>query len=176
MNGTPMTDLLQPLPRDVPPTEPHPHSRWHFFRDVLVFQLKLVLGNLQNFLLLPVSLVAALIDLFIRGEREGDKFYWVLEWGRRTDEMINIYGSIGGYHATGGSDDDHPFKSYTVDTMLKRVEGAIVREYEKGGTAASIKNAVDRAIDEMQNQGDKHKSKFDDAVQRATDKIKSKMD
>jgi hypothetical protein len=171
-----MTDSLQLLPQQPSPVEHAPHSRWHFFRDVLVFQLKLVLGNLQNFLLLPVSLVAALLDLFIRGEREGEKFYWVLGWGRRTDEMINIYSSIGGYHATGSSDDDHPLKNYTVDTVLKRVEGVIVREYEKGGTAASIKSAVDRVIDEMQSHGDKHKSKLDDALQRAADKFKSKPD
>jgi ribosome-associated translation inhibitor RaiA len=56
------------------------------------------------------------------------------------------------------------------------VEGVIVREYEKGGTAASIKSAVDRAIDEMQNQGDKHKSKIDETLQRAAEKFKTKMD
>jgi len=171
-----MTDFLEPIPQDLPPVEQHTHSRWHFLRDVLVFQLKLVLGNLQNFLLLPVSLIAALLDLFICGEREGEKFYWVLEWGRRTDEMINIYGSIGGYHATGASDDGHPLKDFNVDTVLKRVESVIVREYQKGGTAASIKSAVDRAIDEMQNHGDKHKSKLDEAVRRATEKFRSKSD
>ena len=51
-----------------------------------------------------------------------------------------------------------------------------MREYEKGGTAASIKGAVDRAIDGMQAQGDKHKEKFDDVMQRAADKFKSKPD
>ena len=87
------------MPELPPPEHNDPHARWRFIRDVLYFQLKLVLGNLQNFLLLPVSLAAALADLLFKGEREGQRFYWVLDWGRRTDEAINIYGAIGGYGA-----------------------------------------------------------------------------
>jgi hypothetical protein len=170
-----MVEVLPPLP------PPDPHSRWKFLRDVLVFQLKLVLGNLQNFVLVPVSLVAAVLDLFIRGEREGEKFYRVMDWGRRTDEMINVYSAIGGYHATGGENEHAMYGDFTVDTIVEKVEGAIVREYEKGGTAASIKGAVDRAIDGMQAKGDRHKEKFDDAmhrtdeaIRRATDRFKPK--
>jgi len=162
---------MEPLP---PPNDPH--LRWKFLRDVLVFQLKLILGNLQNFVLVPVSLVAAFLDLFIKGNREGEKFYKVMDWGRRTDEMINVYSAIGGYHATSGENETAMYGNYTVDALLGKVEGAIVREYEKGGTAASIKGAVDRAIDGMQAHGDKHKDKFDDVMQRAADKFKSKPD
>jgi hypothetical protein len=162
---------MEPLP---PPNDPH--LRWKFLRDVLVFQLKLILGNLQNFVLVPVSLVAAALDLFIKGNREGEKFYKVMDWGRRTDEMINVYSAIGGYHATSGENETAMYGNYTVDALLGKVEGAIVREYEKGGTAASIKGAVDRAIDGMQAHGDKHKDKFDDAMQRAAEKFKPKRD
>src|ERR1700761_1189119 len=133
-----MTEALPP-PND-------PHLRWKFLRDVLVFQLKLVLGNIQNFVLVPVSLVAAALDLFIKGEREGEKFYKVMDIGRRTDEMINVYSAIGGYHATGSDNEHAMYGDYTVDSILSKVESAIVREYQKGGTAASIKGAVDRAI------------------------------
>ena len=163
-----MTDPLRP-PND-------PHLRWKFLRDVLVFQLKLILGNLQNFVLVPVSLVAAMLDLFIKGNREGEKFYKVMDWGRRTDEMINVYSAIGGYHATSGENEQAMYGDYTVDAILGKVEGAIVREYEKGGTAASVKGAVDRAIDGMQAHGDKHKEKLDDVIQRAAEKFKPKPD
>ncbi|HSC60296.1 MAG TPA: hypothetical protein VLC29_03620 [Rhizomicrobium sp.] len=170
-----MTDALPP-PND-------PHLRWKFLRDVLVFQLKLILGNLQNFVLVPVSLVAAALDLFIKGNREGEKFYKVMDWGRRTDEMINVYSAIGGYHATGDEDEKDMYGNYTVDAVLARVENVIVREYQKGGTAASIKGAVDSAIDGMQAHGGKHKEKIDEAMQRtdeairrATDKFKPKSD
>lgn len=163
-----MTDALPP-PND-------PHLRWKFLRDVLVFQLKLILGNLQNFVLVPVSLVAAALDLFIKGNREGEKFYKVMDWGRRTDEMINVYSAIGGYHATGDEDEKDMYGNYTVDAVLARVENVIVREYQKGGTAASIKGAVDSAIDGMQAHGGKHKEKLDDVIQRTAEKFKPKPD
>lgn len=165
----------QPAPEILPPlpNEP-PHTRWHFIRDVLVFQLKLIIGNIQNFVLVPVSLAAALADLFIKGEREGEKFYWVMQWGRRTDEMIDVYSAIGGYHSHSEADEHPLVKNLSMDSLLAQVEGVIVREYEKGGTAASIKTAVDRVIDGMQAKGDKSKSKFDEAVQNVAEKWKSK--
>ena len=164
-----MTELPPPI---------DPHLRWKFFRDVLVFQLKLMLGNLQNFALVPVSLVAAALDLFVKGKHEGEKFYWVMNWGRRTDEMINVYGAIGGYHATPGDEDgeDAMKKDFTVDSVLARIEGVIVREYEKGGTAATIKGAVDRVIDDMHAKGGKHREKIDGAIQQADTALRRAAD
>jgi hypothetical protein len=145
-----------------PPSQPS-DARWHFLRDVLVLQFKLLLGNLQNFLLVPVSVGAALIDLIFKRRREGERFYAVLEWSRRFDEGINLYGAIGGYHATGADPaPDAPGsepgvkKDFDVDTIVQRVEKVILREYEKGGTAASLKSAVDRVLDQLQREkGDK---------------------
>lgn len=146
------------------PTHNDPHERWRFLRDFAVFELKLALGNLQNFLLLPISIGAGLIDLVVKGEREGHLFYKVVRMGRETDEAINLYGAIGGYHATGG-DHEHAMKSdFTVDAVIGKIEGAIVREYEKGGTAAGIKAAVDRAIDQMHDNTEKGVEKVKDKV------------
>jgi uncharacterized protein YoaH (UPF0181 family) len=149
-----------------------PHARWKFLRDVLYFQLKLVLGNLQNFLLVPVSLAAALLDVMTKGKHEGARFYRVLHWGRHTDEMIDIYSAIGGYQH-----DDEPggpaMKSqYTVDSVLARLESVIVREYEKGGTAANVKGAVDKAIDEMHAKT----GAAGEAIKTAADKLREKTD
>jgi len=154
-----------------------PHARWKFLRDVVFFQLKLILGNLQNFLLVPVSLVAALIDVFVKHERHGGRFYRVLEWGRQTDEAIDIYSAIGGYHSTAHEEGGAAMKSdFTVDSVLARIEGVIVREYEKGGTAATVKSAVDKALDQLQHETGKGKAKADDVVKRVADKILTKMD
>jgi hypothetical protein len=164
-NEIAMETIPQPPPND-------PHLRWRFIRDVLVFQLKLIVGNIQNFVLVPVSLAAAALDLIVKGKREGEKFYWVMEWGRRTDEMIDVYSAIGGYHSSGS---EHPLvKNLSIDALLAQVEGVIVREYEKGGTAASIKGAVDRVIDGMQAHGDKHATKLDEAFQTVAEKLKPK--
>ncbi len=46
-------------------------ARWKFLRDVLVFQLKMLLDNLRDFALMPVSLGAAFFGLIFKGEREG---------------------------------------------------------------------------------------------------------
>lgn len=156
-----------------PTTEPG-HDRWHFIRDMLVFQLKLVLGNVLNFVMLPVSLAAAVYDLMVKPkERQGENFYKVLEWSREADEAINVYGAIGGYHPTGrspaavcaeeaqqaadaaagtdpGASSAAGWRGTTVDGVVRSVEDVIVREIRKGGSAASLKAAIDRVLDQMQ--------------------------
>jgi hypothetical protein len=152
---------------------PDPHERWRFLRDVIVVQLKLFVGNIQNFLLIPVSIVAAIIDVIFKGKRHGHRFYTVLEWGRRTDEAINVYGCIGGYYASGADGETSGIPhEFTLDAMIKQVEGVIVREYQKGGTAASVKDALDRALDEMQTKTGSGKDKAVDAVKAAADKLR----
>src|SRR6266404_7014142 len=111
----------------------NPDDRWKFLRDVLVFQLKMLLDNVRDFALMPVSLVAALIDLVSRGEREGALFYKVLKWGLHSEEAIDVYSAIE-HHEKG---DFKIGRDYTVDGVIARLEGVLVRECEKGGTAAS---------------------------------------
>jgi hypothetical protein len=143
-------------------------ERWRFLRDVMVFQLKLLLDNLRDFALVPISLVAALIDLVYKGEREGALFYKVLRWGAHSEEVIDVYSAI----------EDHPpdrFKVnpvYTVDAVIARLEGVVVREYEKGGTAASIKAALDRAIDQLHRETKEKGDRVRDVVADAADKLR----
>jgi hypothetical protein len=146
-------------------------ERWRFLRDVAVFQLKLLLDNVRDFALVPISLVAALIDLIYKGEREGALFYKVLRWGAHSEEVIDVYSAI----------EDHPpdsFKvnpAYTVDAVIARLEGVVVREYEKGGTAASIKAAMDRAIDQLHHETKEKGDQARDVVARAADKLRLKI-
>ena len=72
------------LPPSTSPRADH-DDRWKFLRDVLVFQLKMFLDNVRDFALMPISLAAALIDLIVRGEREGALFYRVLRWGAHSE-------------------------------------------------------------------------------------------
>jgi len=156
-----MSDLPEPVTRD-------PHARWKFFRDVLVFESKLVLNNFHNFFQIPVTLAVALFDLIVRGKEEGERFYKLLELGRTIDDSIDIYSVIADRQRSMN-------KSYTVDAVVSRLEGVIVREYEKGGTAANIKAAVDRAIDEMQARGGPIGTKADEALKQAADKMRDAM-
>lgn len=141
------------------------NSRWSFIRDVLVFQLKLVLGNMLNFVLVPITIVTAIYDLVSGkpGVRRGDAFYQALEAGREIEERINIYGAVGGYHATGASDDPDAVRrsktiggvdigDATVDDVIRKVEGLIVRETSKDGKAAQVKSTLERLLDELRNR------------------------
>jgi hypothetical protein len=147
-------------------------GRWKFLRDVVVFQFKLLLDNLRDFALVPISLGAALLDLVIRGEREGAFFYKVLRWGAHSEEVIDVYSAI--EHHDPGEFKVNP--NYTVDAVIARLEGVLVREYEKGGTAASIKSALDRAIDQLHNETSGARDRAKNVVTRASDKLRSKLD
>jgi hypothetical protein len=153
-------------PAALPPSDSQPHDRWAFFRDVVVFQFKLLLDNIRDFALQPISLVAAIVDLVVRGKREGTCFYKVLAWGAHSERIIDVYSAL----ERRGMGETQLNRNYTVDSLIAKVEGVIVREYEKGGSAASVKLAVDRAIDQLQiGAGDRAKS----IVTRAADKLRT---
>jgi hypothetical protein len=161
-----MTFPLSPSP------QANSNDRWKFLRDVVVFQLKMFLDNVRDFALMPIALVAALIDLVYRGEREGALFYKVLRWGSHSEAVIDVYSAIE-HHDAGG------FKvgrAYTVDGVIARLEDVLVREYEKGGTAASIKTAMDRAIDQLHAETGGARDKARDVVVRTVDKLREKFD
>lgn len=157
-----MTDTpLQPI-------EPDPHARWKFIRDVLVFEAKLAINNLHNFFQIPVTIAVAIFDLVVKGKEEGERFYKLVEFGRTIDDHIDIYSVI--------SDREKKLNAnYTIDAVVSRIEQVIVREYEKGGTTASVKAAVDKALDGMQAKTAPHAEKAADALKTATEKLQEKM-
>jgi hypothetical protein len=159
------------LPMSTPPRA-NSDDRWRFLRDVLVFQLKMFLDNVRGFALMPISLVAALIDLVSRGEREGALFYKVLKWGSHSEAVIDVYSAIE-HHETS---DFKISRDYTVDGVIARLEGVLVRECEKGGTAASIKAAMDRAIDQLHAETSGTRDRARDVVVRTADKLRDKFD
>jgi hypothetical protein len=160
-----MTDEPVKIEGEILPPGASTDPRWKFLRDVAVFELKLVLNNVHNFIQVPLTLGVALIDVIFKHGEEGSRFYWLVKQGRMIDDHIDIY-SIIDHHERGLN------KDYTVDAVLQRLEGVIVREYEKGGTAASIKSAVDRAFDEMQARTAPASQKAAQATEKAADVLK----
>ncbi len=69
-------------------------SRSAFLRDVLMLQWKLFVGNVHNFVLVPLSLAAALMDLVSMSGEHGSRFYRVLAWGRQAEEAIGLYSAL----------------------------------------------------------------------------------
>jgi len=144
-----------------------PNARWKFLRDVAVFEAKLSLNNLHNFFQVPLTLAIAVFDLLLRGKVEG-RFYKFVEIGRTIDDSIDIYSVI--------ADRERPLNTdFTVDAVVSRLEAVIVREYEKGGTAASIKEAVDKALDGLQSRTDAQAGKAAEAVRQAASRVYDKM-
>jgi hypothetical protein len=143
-------------------------DRWRFLRDFAVFQLKMFLDNVRDLVLMPVSLVAALIDLVLRGDREGARFYRVLRWGWHSEKVIDVYSAIEGHPP----DDFEIGQAYTVDGVIARLENVVAREVEKGGTASSIKSAMDRAIDQLHARTGSAR----DAVVRTADRVREKFE
>jgi hypothetical protein len=151
----------------LPNTQKSTDERWRFWRDVLVFQLKMFIGNLRDFALMPVSLGAAFIDLVSKGEREGSLFYGVLRWGAHSEEVLDAYSPI--KHEL---QDLKINPNYTVDAIVSRLEDVLIREYEKGGTAASIKAAFDRTIDQLHRETGVHRERARDVVVKAIEEGK----
>jgi GNAT superfamily N-acetyltransferase len=143
-------------------------ARWRFWRDVLVFNLKMLLGNLRDFALIPVSLVAALIDVVSKGEREGSLFYRVLRWGAHSEEMLDAYSAVKDEKLTVNP-------HHTVDAVIARIESVMVREYEKGGTAASIKTALDHVIDQVQHGTGGHRERVQGAIAKASERLGGRL-
>lgn len=155
------------------PGSPQTHraERWRFLRDVLVFQLKMLLDNVRDFALMPITLVAALIDLISKGDREGALFYKVLRWGSHSERVIDVYSAI-----EAESDNLKVNPNYTVDGVIARLEGVLVRECEKGGTAASIKAAMDRAIDQLHAETSGTRARAQNIVTRTSERLRDKLD
>ncbi len=68
-------------------------SRWVIVRDLALFQLKLFLDGLVDLTLSPLSLAAAIVEVFFGGERRGRLFYSILRLGERADLWLNLYGA-----------------------------------------------------------------------------------
>jgi hypothetical protein len=76
----------------------------------------MLLDNVRDFALMPVSLAAALIDLIFKGDRQGTLFYQVLKWGAHSEEVINVYSAIAHERPQVNPD-------YTVDAVIKTARG-----------------------------------------------------
>ncbi len=156
-----MTEPLGDKPRD-PAAD-----RWKFMRDVAVFEAKLTLNNLHNMFQVPLTFAVAVFDLLFKGREEGGRFYKLVEVGRTIDDQIDIYSVI-------AHRDRRVNEDLTVDAIVRRLEVIIVREYEKGRTAASVKQAVDSAIDATRAQTSAQARKAATLAKAAIDRLYEK--
>jgi hypothetical protein len=118
-------------------------SRWALLRDVSVFQAKLLMDGFRDLVLLPVSLVVALIGLVSDPSDPGRLFRRVMDFGRRSDRWINLFGDPRHFRGDSAEASDEP----GVDELVGMLEQRLLEHYRKGGVTATAKDAVDRALD-----------------------------
>lgn len=129
------------------PQSPQRGSRFALAREAFVLQLKLVADGFRDALLIPISLVAAVIGL-IRGGAEADReFREVLRLGRRTERWINLFG----YHRPYSR--SHPAGS--MDTLVDKIEDVIREQYEKGKATQEDMDAIEHALEDLQGSSKK---------------------
>jgi hypothetical protein len=112
--------------------------RWHLLRNVLVFQMKLAVDALRDFVLSPLSLGAALLDLATGTDREPLYFEQILALGRRSEGWINLFGR---------EPDAGVARNPGIDRLVERMESLVIEQYERGGITAQAKAAIDRSLD-----------------------------
>ncbi|MGH8495540.1 MAG: hypothetical protein ACREVN_05345 [Gammaproteobacteria bacterium] len=99
-------------------------GRGRLLRDVGLFQVKLFIDGLRDVMLVPVSLIAALIDLL--GRHSSGHFYEVVRIGRRSERWIRLFSAAD--HL-----DDHPHETEpeTIDQIAARMERKLRDKYPR---------------------------------------------
>ena len=120
-------------------------SRSDLARDAFLLQGKLLIDGLRDLLLVPVSIVAALIDLASGEKPAGRRFYSVVQLGRRSEHWINLFGAADrSPHKNRWA---HNEESHKLDDLVEQVEKVVKDQYAEGGVTGSARNALTRALD-----------------------------
>jgi len=107
--------------------EPTP-GRWSLIKDVLLLQLKLLLGAARDLALTPLTLAAAALDLILAGRQTPRFFHLVLRLGERSDHWIDLWSAV-------RSAQDPQREN--VEMLLVRV-GDVVRDPQSGARRARV--------------------------------------
>jgi len=136
------------------PTEPDHSARWTLIRDTAVLQVKLIIDGLRDFLLVPASLIAAIVSLAkTRDGKPGPQFYQLLALGKQSERSINLFGALD--HAPQELADQSHLGDLNIDELVVRVESFVVDEFKRGGMTKQAKEQIDKALDAIQRRGRK---------------------
>ena len=119
-------------------SNPDYSPRIQLARDAAVLQLKLIADGFRDALLIPVSLIAALIGLLRGGEDCDREFRRVIKLGLRSERWINLFGQqrpLGFSNPVG-----------SMDKILDQVEAVVMEQRRKGVSAAETRAAVRMAM------------------------------
>ena len=125
--------------------------QWNLFRDLAVLQVKLLVDGFRDLVLLPASIIAALLS-YLRSENgiPGPQFYNLLSVGKQSEHWINLFGALKNapdeVNQAGESGD------VDMDSIVTKVETFVVAEYKRGGVTAQAKSRIDEALKKMRRK------------------------
>ena len=119
-------------------SDTHSSRRSALVRNTVVFQLKLMADGFRDLVLLPVSLVAALVGLLRGGEQPEREFHQVIEIGRQSEQWINLFGN----HDVA----ENTNVAASIDALFTKVEKTLKQHYQAAGTSASAQAEIDEVL------------------------------
>ena len=107
-------------------------DRWTLLRDAGVLQVKLIVDGLRDLLLVPASLIAAVVSLLSsRDGRAGPAFYELLSLGRRSERAINLFGACD--NAPESVKRKEAVRDLSLDDLVRRVETFVGERPDRQG-------------------------------------------
>ena len=119
-------------------SEANTSKRGTLVRNTVVFQLKLMADGFRDLVLLPISLIAALIGLLRGGDEPDREFNQVIQVGRDSEKWINLFNNY--------DDPDNPHVTASIDALFVKVEKTLKQQYLATGTSARAQAEIDEAL------------------------------
>ncbi len=131
---------------ETPAENDHPQSpQWTLIRDLVVLQFKLLVDGFRDLVLLPASIIAAVLSVMSSKDgKPGPQFYNLLVVGKQSELWINLFGAL--KSAPGDMDQSAAFAGADIDNIVLKLEKFVVAEYKRGGVTAQAKSRIDRAL------------------------------
>lgn len=124
---------------------------WTLIRDVGVFQVKLVIDGVRDFVLVPASLVAGIISLAkSRNGNPGNEFYELVGVGKQSEQWINLFGAL--KNAPPEVAPEQRLGNQEMDDIISRIEDFVVDEYKRGGVTSQARERINDALNRMQER------------------------
>lgn len=124
--------------------EPGDNPRWDLLRSSLLFQLKLLADGMRDFLLVPVSIGATIIGLFRSGKDPEREFEQVLDFGRKTERWINLFGTHEPKDPVG--------QAGNLDQLVNRAEQIVREQAREGDVPEQAALALQSALENLQRR------------------------
>jgi hypothetical protein len=128
-------------------------GRKGLLRTVVIFQFKLFVDGLRDVILVPVSIIAAALDLLSGVPSTSGNFASVMNMGRRSERYIDLFGE----RANRVPDAEAPDAEPGLDDLLGMVETRFKENYRKDDPAGSAQKALEslrQAVKDARHRAD----------------------